>query len=104
MRGIVSQLTGVSLESIEEDCVCLRIMQQQPSPSPSSSQPLAPATSHLLVARLQPSSSQLESATLDPPLAGLPGLVEFSKETGGGLPLLLTMVREQLLASSTSAS
>ena len=96
--GIASQLTGVSLESIQEDCVCLRITHQQPL---ASSLPSAPASSHLLVARLQPSSSQLESATLEPPLAGLPGLVEFAKETGGGLPLLLTMVREQLLASST---
>ena len=48
---------------------------------------------HTLTAHLQPGSSLLHSASLEPPCAELAQLVQFAKDTGGGVPLLLSMVR-----------
>ena len=53
---------------------------------------------HVLTMHLQPGSSALQAAALSPPSAPveLEALVAFARETGGGLPLLLAMVRDRL--------
>ncbi|KAG1677221.1 hypothetical protein FOA52_013419 [Chlamydomonas sp. UWO 241] len=83
LSAIATQLTGTSVEHIGEDELRVRLM------GPAEGQ------EHVVHARLASGGADLASATVSP-ADGVPsaeGLVGFARESGGGLPLLLNLVR-----------
>ncbi|GAX83633.1 hypothetical protein CEUSTIGMA_g11057.t1 [Chlamydomonas eustigma] len=83
VMDILKRSTGVSISSIAEDSICLKING------------VVAAEPYQLTAYLKPGTSILQKAVLEPTISGIdmPLLVKYVEEVSGGLPLLLTLVR-----------
>lgn len=88
----------MSIESIEEDSISLRI--SLPSSGPHAPPSQGPGL--VLRAMMEPGTTHVCAASASPASAvpGLPALVAFVKGSGGGLPLLLTLVKSKVLSEA----
>ena len=96
---LVSKITGVSIEAIEEDSISLRIALPAPQQQEKQQQQ-AGGREVVLRAMMEPGTTLVCAASATPSSAvpGLPSLVAFVKGSGGGLPLLLTLVKSKMLS------
>eukprot|EP00200_Dunaliella_tertiolecta_P006357 CAMPEP_0202357742 /NCGR_PEP_ID=MMETSP1126-20121109/11654_1 /ASSEMBLY_ACC=CAM_ASM_000457 /TAXON_ID=3047 /ORGANISM="Dunaliella tertiolecta, Strain CCMP1320" /LENGTH=374 /DNA_ID=CAMNT_0048950697 /DNA_START=53 /DNA_END=1177 /DNA_ORIENTATION=+ len=107
MIEVMSRTTGLSLVSIEEDCVHVRLEQEVPvnvgASEGTHSVSEEKTIEHTLSMYLVPNSSRLHFAHLSPQSVDISREVEFAKQKNGSLQLLVNAVRGKLRAHYGSA-